>query len=159
MNGSRPRHLLALAGVAAAAGPTLAAEADRGGCVDTVVAARIVRQVPTAYPDCGDGCIVMRWPWFVELDVERVAEGEATIGRLTVLTLQHTYYVVGREPLLWSLRRNSLGTFNVIGFGASPQGLRCPPGASAAEPYIRPAPGRSLDDLFREGERIYGRRP
>ena len=143
---------------AAAAGPALAAEAA-ADCFDARVAARIVRQVPTVIPDCGEDCIVMYWPWLLDLQVERVDKGEAPLGRLTVLTLQHTYYIKRRDSTPWLLRRNDLGGFNLLRAApGAPRPGRCAPGTPPASPYLRPAPGQTLDDVRREGEKRYGTR-
>ena len=145
--------LAAAAPFAVAAASEAEAEPD---CFDAAVSASIVRQVPTLHPDCGKDCIIMSWPWFVELDVERVEEGEAPTGRLTVLTVQHTYYVRDLGVRHWWLRRNAHGGFNMLRLGARPRPSRCAKGTPPARPFIRPGPGRTLRELMREGEAVYG---
>jgi len=143
--------------VAALTGLAQAEEtAEAPECFDALVQARMLRQVPTPFPDCGDDCIVMSWPWIIELDVERVLSGAAPPGRLTVLTVQHTEYIAGRGASRWWLRRNDLGGFNVLRLGDEALPARCAKGAPAAHPYIRPAPGQNLGDLVKDGERVYG---
>jgi hypothetical protein len=135
---------------ASASGPAAAAE-----CFDAEISATIVRQTPTVIPEC-DGCIIIRWPWIVDLRVRRVHHGSVALGPLTVLTLQHTYYRTGLGARRWLLRRNTLGSFNVVVPPEEGTLPRCSANAPAAEPFIA---GRPLDDLRREGEARYGRRP
>lgn len=137
-----------------AGGPALALTAD---CFDAEVSATITRETPTVARGCGDDCIIMSWPWIVELQVRRVFNGELKRGPLTVLTVQHTDHRRGLGERRWKLRRNTLGTFNVL---QSEDGTfrRCPAYAQPASPFIQPADGQTLDDLRREGEAYYGRR-
>jgi hypothetical protein len=128
-------------------------------CFDALVDAIIVRQTPTVVPECGDDCIIMRWPWIVELDVERVIRGKAPSTSLTVLTVQHTYYRTYLGARRWWLRRNSLGAFNVLSVDDKERLPRCTEGSPPAGPYIQPGNGRTLRDLAREGEEYYGRQP
>jgi hypothetical protein len=137
----------------AAAQPTEAAiEAE---CFDAEVSATIVRQIPTVTPECD--CIIMRWPWIVDLRVRRVHAGHVQRGPLTVLTVQHTDHRTDLGARRWLLRRNTLGGFNVV--HDSDEGLlrRCSAGAPAARPFITPAQGQTLDDLRRAGEEYYDR--
>jgi hypothetical protein len=127
-------------------------------CFDLRVSARLVRQTPTAIPDCGEDCIIMSWPWILTLDVERVLEGRAPSDTLTVLNVQHTYLRKGRLNRFW-LRRNTLGGFNALRLGESGKPERCARGAAPARPFISPAEGQTLEDLEREGDRIYGKGP
>lgn len=128
-------------------------------CYDAVVLAKIARQTPTVVPDCGEDCIVMRWPWIVDLDVMRVVDGTAPTGRVTVLTIQHTYYRDDGRALQWQLRRNALGVFNVVTPAQGAKAALCPAGHPAARPYISPEAGKTLRDLRLEGARIDGREP
>ena len=141
--------------VAAHAGST-ATDPD---CFDALVYASIVRQTPTVFPDCGDDCIVMSWPWVVELDVERVIRGKVPSISLTVITVQHTSYRTDLGARRWWLRRNSLGAFNVLRLDDKARLPRCAEGSMPAKPYIRPGDGRTLRDLAREGEEYYGKQP
>ena len=128
-------------------------------CFDAEVTARTTRQTPTVAGDCGPDCIVIAWPWIVELDVSRVHSGPILRGPLTVLTLQHTYYGKGRNGRRWWLRQTTLGTYNVV----QPEDGETPPRCSAdrppAQPFVRPPDGKTLEDLRREGERRYGAAP
>jgi hypothetical protein len=127
-------------------------------CFDAIVRAEIVRQTPTLIPECDD-CIIMSWPWVLELDVERVSKGQVALGPLTVLTVQHTYYRTDLGARRWLLRRNSLGTFNVLRIGKKTEVRRCASNLPPAKPYIRPSQGRTLSDLVEEGEKYYGKGP
>ncbi len=126
-------------------------------CYDAIVSAKIVLQTPSVFPNCGDDCIVMVWPWFLQLDVKRIVEGHATKGRQLMLAMQHTYFRKDLGTQRWWLRRNSLGGFNVLRFGKENIPVRCADGVSPANPYIRPAPGKTLQDLLREGQEAYDR--
>jgi hypothetical protein len=146
----------ALVGPMAAHARAVAAEPN---CFDALVSATILRQTPTVLPDCGNDCIVMSWPWILDLDVERVLEGRAPSGPLTVLTVQHTDFRDDLGARRWWLRRNTLGGFNVLRFEAEAKPPRCPLETPPARPFITPPEGQTLQDLRREGERRYGRYP
>ncbi|WP_313005056.1 hypothetical protein [Brevundimonas sp.] len=139
---------------AASAWSATSAIAQKAECYDAEVSARIVSQTPTIMPDCND-CIIMRWPWIVDLDVRRAQSGEVRRGRLTVLTVQHTDRRSDRA-VRWKLRRNTLGGFNVVWFGEAPK-RRCSPDAPPALAYITPPNGQTLEDLRREGREYYDR--
>jgi len=129
-----------------------AAEEAQMECFDALVSARIVRQVPSEMPDCGEGCIVMQWPWFLDLRVRRVLEGEAQRGNLTVLSLQHSDYRSDLGTRRWWLRRNSQGGFNLLRRNPDDRPPRCAPGSPPAPAYIRPSASRTLADYRREAE-------
>ena len=144
---------LGMAMAAVAASSTAAAE-DPIECFDALVSAKILRQTPSAFPNCGDDCIIISWPWFMEIDVKRVIEGRAPKGRQLILTVQHTSFRKDPGTRRWWLRRNSLGGFNLL--RTSDEKLpRCTEDSMPTDPYIRPAPGQTLDDLVREGEEAY----
>ncbi len=149
------RLLLVISFSTAAGSPASAFDAATVECFDAEVSAAIVRQTPTVAPECAD-CIIIRWPWIVDLRVQRIRRGAVALGPVTVLTLQHTYYRTDRSRR-WLLRRNTLGSFNVVFDPEQGRLPRCPTSAPAARPYIRPGDGRTLDDLRREGEVRYGR--
>jgi hypothetical protein len=136
-----------------------AAEEAEADCFDALVYASIARQTPTIQPDCGDDCIVMRWPWIVELDVERAIKGKVPSSRLTVLTVQHSDYRADLGMRRWWLRRNDLGGFNALSFDERVRYPRCPEGTPPAAPFVRPGNGRTIRDLQREGDRHYGKAP
>ncbi|MFN4295878.1 MAG: hypothetical protein ACK4FB_03485 [Brevundimonas sp.] len=129
--------------------------AQDAACYDAEVSARIVSQTPTVAPACAD-CVIMRWPWIVDLDVRRVHAGEVRRGPLTVLTVQHTDFRRDLGGVRWTLRRNTEGGFNVVGFGEDPE-RQCSPDDPPASPYITPPKGQTLEDLRREGREYYGR--
>jgi hypothetical protein len=156
---SHARLTLALALATALSFPSIAAA--QTDCFDAEVSARIVRQtpsvMPTDVPGC-EGCIIMRWPWFVELEVQRVHSGAVERGLLSVLTVQHTYYSRG-APRRWLLRRNTMESWNVVHSDQGAPLPRCGADSKPVSPYIRPADGQTLDDLRREGEEHYGPDP
>jgi hypothetical protein len=151
---------LAVAYALLSAAPALAADDEAApppSCYDAQVVARIVRQTPSEFPDCGEGCIVMRWPWFMELDVEHVARGGVTQGWMKVLTVQHTYMRWDRPVRFW-LRRNDLHGFNVVWDVDDARPRRCSSQDGRAQAYIHPGPGQTLGELEARGEREFGRK-
>ncbi len=150
--------LIRLSAMALAAGLAAAATAHADEmvpepiCYDALVLAKIVRQVPTEYPSCGD-CIVMSWPWIVELNVERILKGSAPEGVVTVLTVQHAYLRTDLGARHWWLRRNVLGAFNVLQLEGEQGPSRCSKDLPPARPFISPVAGKTLSDLRRESER------
>ncbi|MDQ4086571.1 MAG: hypothetical protein M3177_00935 [Pseudomonadota bacterium] len=127
--------------------------ATEPNCFDADVSATIVRQTPTVMPECED-CIIMRWPWIVDLRVNSVHVGSVGRGLLTVLTLQHAHYRTDLGARRWLLRRNTLGSFNVVHHPEGGTLPRCSADAPAATPFIRPADGETLEGLRREGEEL-----
>lgn len=103
--------------------------------------------------------MVMRWPWILQLDIEKVLQGQAPLGPVTVLSVQHTYWQVDRGGQPWRLRRNKYGGFNVLTYGTLTSAVLCRRDAAAAEPFILLGKGQTLDALAVEGERIHGRGP
>ena len=130
---------------------------DAPPCFDAEVFGNMLRQTPTPIPDCGSDCLVMAWPWVVELDVDQVVRGAAPTGRLLVLSIQHTDYRSNVGGRLWLLRRNSDHGFNLL--RTSPEaGLKfCGPGAPAAKPYIGLADHQTLRQLEAESRKAWGR--
>ena len=128
---------LALAFVAAGLSIAWAdAPPDAPDCLDAEVSARLVRQTPTPIPDCGADCIVMSWPWILDLDVEAVMRGSAPTGRLRVLSVQHTFYRVDLGDRPWLLRRNARQGFNLLRVDPHARPKLCGKGSPAAAPYI-----------------------
>lgn len=125
-------------------------------CYDLKVDARVVAQVPSEIPECDD-CIIMQWPWFLDLQVKRVVDGEWTGGTLTVLAVQHTY--LRSRYGTWLLRKNDAGGYNVLRSGGDDKPLRCRTGTKPAVAYLRPEPNRNLDETREAGERLYGEAP
>ncbi|MDP1616740.1 hypothetical protein [Phenylobacterium sp.] len=150
-------RFLGLAAVAVAAvGVGGTARTGKIACFDAEVTATIVRQTPTVGGLCGDGCIVVSWPWVVELRVRRVHSGRLDPGPLTVLNLQHAAYRRDIGARRWWLRENALGGFNVLQIDGPPL-PQCPRGETPEAPFVVPAEGQTLEDLRREGEAYYGR--
>ncbi|MGD9810793.1 MAG: hypothetical protein AB7U35_05580 [Sphingobium sp.] len=124
------------------------------GCYDVKVRARPVDQIPSDIGDCGSDCILMSWPWFVDLQVNRIMDGTLSSRMVRVLSIQHTYRALRQGS--WLLRKNAAGGYNVL---ASEDGAalpRCSAEQAPAEPYIRAGGGHSLDDLRDAGVRRYG---
>jgi hypothetical protein len=126
-------------------------------CFDAEVYATVTQEVPSDIPMNDNDTIVMEWPWFLDLQVERVVHGSLRPGALTVLSVQHTYF----KPhyALWWLRRNSTGGFNVLRGDDTERLDVCPTDAAPVEPYVYPGEGQTMDDLRRAGERRYGHFP
>jgi hypothetical protein len=154
-----PVSAVAVLSILASTPVNAASAADAPECFDAQVYASIVRQTPTTFPDCGSDCIVMSWPWILELNVKRVLKGNITANRITVVTVQHTYYRTDLGALRWLLRRNSLGAFNVLAGDDLARLARCPRGTEPAKPYVNPPRGKTLVDLAREGGARYGNYP
>lgn len=135
-------------------GGIASAEEDAPECFDAVVVAKIVRQTPSVIPECADDCIIMVWPWFLQLDVKRVVTGEVAKGRQLTLIMQHTSFRKDLGRRRWWLRRNSLGGFNVLRIDDSEKLARCAVGTPPMGAYIRPGPDKTLT-LLCEGEAAY----
>ncbi len=140
------------------ASPALADDAGPEACYDAIVLATIVDQVPSIPPELEDGSILLRWPWFIDLNVEQVIEGEVPPGPLSVLSMQHSYWQADARPGRWALRRNEDGGYNLLDSTGGPKRGRCAPGASPAPAFLYPADGQSLQDMRRAGEELYGSR-
>src|SRR3546814_1868652 len=63
---------------------------DLPACYDAKVRARPLDQIPSDIGDCGSDCILMSWPWFIDLQVKRVIDGALPSKMVRVLTVQHT---------------------------------------------------------------------
>jgi hypothetical protein len=124
-----PRLMLAF--LAAAAGSHASAQTGTER-FDAEVSATMLRQTPTAFPQCEDCIIIMRWPWIVDLNVLRVHRGSAPLGRLMVLTVQHAEYRTDTGAARLFLRRNELGIYNAVH----------PRGRTAFEMFCRLSPGK-----------------
>jgi hypothetical protein len=105
-------YLLPLIGALAC--PTASA-ADAAGeasaCFDAVLVARLLRQTPTPFPEAGPGEIIMRWPWVLTVEPERVLySGVPVPGHpFDIGTVQHTSMRGDIEHLLIFLRRSKEG--------------------------------------------------
>jgi hypothetical protein len=128
---------------------------DVPNCYDAVVTARIVKQIPSVAPECGEDCIITVWPWFLDLEVRRSLIGDVPRGRLQVMGMLHTSYRRDLGHRRWWLRRNGLGGYNLLRFGAEGSPALCAKDSGPAKAYIMPGAGKTLDDLRTEGERAY----
>jgi hypothetical protein len=138
-----------------AAAPVALADDDQGECYDAIVTGKILHQGYTELPDCGPQCFVMRWPWFWDLDVRRIIEGEVSKGRLTVQTVQHTWMIASElkgERLL--LRRNDQGGFNLL--WTEEANKRCAKDRAPARAFFRPGPGKRIQDYEDEASKRSG---
>lgn len=149
--------VLALAGLLG--GQLLAEGSEAEACFDAEVSARLVGQTPSVIPELDDGSIVMEWPWFLDLEIQRVVRGKAPTGKVTVLSVQHTYWVSNLGTKRWQLRRNDQGAFNVLGHADKSKLKPCPAGTPLAHAYLSPGKGNTLERLREEGEKRYGRQP
>lgn len=130
-------RLLAICGVAAMAltsSPVMADETEPVECYDAMVYGGVVKQIPAKISTRADE-IVMSWPWFLDIDVKKVRKGEARIGVISVLALQHAPFVQNRD-FNWWLRRNSEGGFNLIRTGKKVSLEPCAADAVPVQPYI-----------------------
>ncbi|KQW82233.1 hypothetical protein [Brevundimonas sp. Root1279] len=147
---------IALLAILAATSAATSSFAQDPECYDAEVSARIVSQTPTVMPGCDD-CIIMRWPWILDLDVRRVHSGEVARGRMTVLTFQHTDFRRDLGSVRWKLRRNTLGGFNAVrAYSDDPERL-CSTDEPPTTAYVTPPDGQSIEDLRREGREYYSR--
>jgi hypothetical protein len=92
-----------------------ASAADEPGkaptCFDAVLVARLVRQTPTPFPETGNGEIVMRWPWVLTVEPEKVLYSAVPVPshRFDIGTVQHTYILDEIKHVLIFLRRSEQG--------------------------------------------------
>jgi len=142
------------------AGPSMAeagTDTERN-CYDSAVVARLMSQTPTPYAGCGDDCIVVRWPWVLELDVTEVTRGRSVPRQVAALSVQHTYFRRVREHR-FLLRRNTDGGYNVVWSEDARRPPRCTRQDTLATPYVGLRHGQTLKDLIAEGRRVYGTAP
>ena len=157
------RHIATLIFAFSAAGcatpRTPSPSSSSEGCFDALVVAAVVGQVPSDLPNPGDGTIIMSWPYFIDLKIKRVIEGDLDLKELTVLSIQHTYWRSDLGDSRWWLRRNTEGSFNILRVEDDEEPQRCASGILPARAYLTPGPNQSLDDMRRAGEQTYGRWP
>ena len=146
-----------LALVTALPGPS--SEISGTACYDAEVTAKIANQTPSVIPAPDDGSIIMRWPWFIDLDVQRVRSGQMKRGIVTALSVQHTYYSSRRKSQRWLLRRNEQGSFNLLGLAKELTLERCAAGTPPASAFLSSSEPGGMEKLRREAEDRYGRRP
>ncbi len=157
-----PSFAIALAWLAALLWPTSATSSsppEAQGCFDALVVAKVVGQVPSDFPDSDDDYIVMSWPYFIDLDIEQVAEGHVEARKITALSVQHTYWRSDLGARRWWLRRNTAGGYNILRIGIGAEPMKCPQGTAPDRAYLEPPAGQTLDEMRKAGERRYGSRP
>ncbi|WP_143255932.1 hypothetical protein [Altererythrobacter xiamenensis] len=131
-----------------------AAVAQDSECYDLKVRARAVSQVPTPIPN-EPGYIVIGWPWFVDLKVKKVIDGELQQRKIETLAVLHSSYV--SKTRTWLLRRNNLGGFNVLRVPEPDRVERCGSLEPPANTYLTPPVGRTLSDERRAAEEMWKR--
>lgn len=144
------RGFAALLGAPVALMMGQSAHAEASDCYDLKVRAKPVAQIPTEMIE-EPGYIVMSWPWFVDLEVKRVLEGDFKEKQLTALAVLHSGYVEKKRVFL--LRHNTLGGFNVLRPEQPEKLQKCDASIEPMRPYLRPADGKSLEDYRRAGEK------
>ena len=140
---------------------TPAAMAHADDCYDLKVKATVLEQIPSPAPQPDDpNSILLQWPWFIDLRIERIIEGSGEVEMVTALSVQHTSVLWFGERV-WHLRRNSVGTYNIVwpendpDNQAPPWGL-CGETALPDRSYLTPAEGQSLADIRAAGLKRYG---
>lgn len=108
-------------------------------CYDAKVLARPVEQVPSEIPMCRGDCVVVSWPWFVDLRVKRVLDGALPSKTVRVLAVQSNYRVA--RDSIWLLRRNTANGYNALSSEEETTVVRCAAEAAPLEPYLRPSAG------------------
>lgn len=132
---------------------------QRQECFDALVVAKVVGQVPSDFASSDDDYIIMSWPYFIDLDIVRVLEGQVEAKKITALSVQHTYWRSDLGARKWWLRRNTAGGYNILRIENGAKPPKCPQGAAPDRAYLEPAPGQTLDEMRQAGERRYGSRP
>ena len=91
--------------------------------------------------------------WINDLEVQSVIQGDAPVGRLQVLSVQHSDFRRDGVVRRWWLRRNDLGGYNLLRVGDDAPLNRCTGTASPATAFMHPPPGKTLDDVVAELEK------
>jgi hypothetical protein len=136
--------ILALMGCATTAPTT--GETD---CYDLKLRAKPIAQIPTPFPNDLE-YIVISWPWFVDLEVTRVIDGEVREREISALAVLHSAYV--DKTRTWLLRKHKLGGYNILRLAEPSQAKRCAQGEARPEPYLRPSENETLANLRRTVE-------
>jgi hypothetical protein len=121
--------------------------------------AKVVGQVPSDWPYSDNDYIIMSWPYFIDLDILRVVDGQIETRKITALSVQHTYWRSDLGAQKWWLRRNTQNGYNILRADDGAKPPKCPEGAEPDRAYLEPEPGKTLDDMRKAGERRYGSRP
>jgi hypothetical protein len=101
----------------------------------------------------------MSWPYFIDLKIKRVLDGQIADKELTALSVQHTYWRSDLGTKRWWLRRNTEGGYNILRVDSGTEPSRCATGTEPARAYLTPRQGQTLDDMRIAGEQKYGSRP
>lgn len=118
-------------------------------CYDAKIKAKPTAQIPIVYANDDPDTIVISWPWFVDLKVLKVLEGNIQEYKVATLAVLHTNYI--SKARIWLLRRNTAGFYNII--RAEPTSVpRCGRDSPPAQPYLRLADGETYENYRREGE-------
>ncbi len=126
--------------------------AEEPECYDLKIKAVALAQVPTEIVEDPD-YIVMSWPWFVDLEVKQVLDGEFEGRKLTALAVLHTRFISKTRVFL--IRYNSLGGFNILR-PENPESLRrCDPATGPMPSYLTPGEGQTLEDYRKAGEKAW----
>ncbi|MEP3051118.1 MAG: hypothetical protein ABJP48_08430 [Erythrobacter sp.] len=128
------------------------ARAEDAQCYDVKVRAKAVSQIPTVLPD-QPGFIVLTWPWFVDLRIRRVIDGELDANEVTALAVLHSEYT--EKHRIFLLRRNTLGGFNILGPEEPDEVPKCEIEIGPARPYILADSAETLEDYRRAGEEAW----
>ena len=115
-------------------------------CYDLKVRAKPVGQFYTPFPD-DPNYIVLSWPWFVDLEVTRVIDGQLDDPKISALAVLHSAY--GSETRTWLLREHTLGGYNILRLSEPEKSKQCASGEALPEPYLRPSEGDTLESLRR----------
>jgi hypothetical protein len=123
-------------------------------CYDAKIKARAIEQIPSDINNQSDDYLIMRWPYFVDLRVQRVFKGEDLGNIVSAQSLQHTYFT--SQSRTWYLRRNSLGGFNIIEPDYNDTVLKlCDAGSAPVDAFISSS-RQTEAELRAAGQRRYG---
>jgi hypothetical protein len=116
-------------------------------CYDAIVRAVPIKQIPSDYNKYKEeGYFLLRWPWLLELQAERVLSGRVPQGRIRVLSVQHTY--MRERTFILHLRQNTIGIYNIVFSSGDIKLKKFLRSAGLADPYISPGEGESLDQFW-----------
>ncbi len=116
-------------------------------CYDFIIAARIKEQLPITLGQSDSGEIIVQWPWFLVLDIDRVIEGRHPEGQVVALNMQHTYFRESPPSRIWYLRKNSDGMFNIQQKNSACR-APCPNDLAPQPSFVRPGKDAKLLDLL-----------
>ena len=135
---------LALASALLAGCASIPPSSSETDCYDLKVRAKPVGQFYTPLPN-DPNYIVLRWPWFVDLEVTRVIDGQLDDPKISALAVLHSAYV--DETRTWLLREHTLGGYNILNLAEPEKSKRCASGEALPEPYLRLSEGETLESL------------